>query len=102
MRSFGHSKPLKLALVGCGGMGRRHLHGLARLENAGINPFALVAVCDPFAAAADAAADLTEELFGAPAGRLFRLGIDGEASTTRRRRHRYNSGHPPHRRRRRA
>ena len=61
---YSRAKPLKLALVGCGGMGRRHLHGLAQLESAGINPFALVAVCDPFAEAADAAAQLAEELLG--------------------------------------
>ena len=58
-------KPLKLALVGCGGMGRRHLHGLAQLESAGINPFTLVAVCDPFEDAAQAGAQLAEELLGA-------------------------------------
>ena len=45
-------------------MGRRHLHGLAQLEDSGINPFELVAVCDPFADAADAAARLAEELLG--------------------------------------
>ena len=64
MQSFGQSKPLKLALVGCGGMGRRHLHGLARLEKAGVNPFALVAVCDPFEDAVNAAAELAEEVLG--------------------------------------
>ena len=64
MQSFSQSKPLKLAIVGCGGMGRRHIHGLAQLESAGINPFALVAVCDPLAAAADAAAHLAESLLG--------------------------------------
>ncbi len=58
------AKPLKLALVGCGGMGRRHLHGLSQLERAGINPFDLVAVCDPFAEAAQSAAQLAEELLG--------------------------------------
>lgn len=43
-------------------MGRRHLHGLAQLESAGLNPFDLVGVCDPFAEAANAAAHLAEEL----------------------------------------
>ncbi|MXY12967.1 MAG: hypothetical protein F4Y46_02890, partial [Chloroflexi bacterium] len=51
-----------MALVGCGGMGRRHLHGLAQLESAGLNPFDLVGVCDPFAEAANAAAHLAEKL----------------------------------------
>ena len=46
-------------------MGRRHLHGLSQLERAGVNPFDLVAVCDPFAEAAHSAAQLAEELLGA-------------------------------------
>lgn len=62
LERYSRAKPLKLALVGCGGMGRRHLHGLAQLENAGINPFELVGVCDPFGEAANAAAQLAEEL----------------------------------------
>ena len=62
---YRRAKPLKLALVGCGGMGRRHLHGLSQLERAGVNPFDLVAVCDPFAEAAHSAAQLAEELLGA-------------------------------------
>ncbi len=45
-------------------MGRRHLHGLAVLEQAGMNPFALAAVCDPFVEAGQAAADLAEEVLG--------------------------------------
>ena len=45
-------------------MGRRHLHGLAQLDRAGINPFSLVAVCDPFAEAGDAAAELALDLLG--------------------------------------
>ena len=45
-------------------MGRRHLHGLAQLQAAGINPFALVGVCDPFRDAAEAGAQLAEELLG--------------------------------------
>jgi predicted dehydrogenase len=64
LQSFGRAKPLRLAVVGCGGMGRRHLHGLARLEKAGINPFALTAVCDPRAEPAAAAAQLADELLG--------------------------------------
>lgn len=64
LERYPRDKPLKLGLVGCGGMGRRHLHGLAQLENAGINPFNLVGVCDPFAEAANAAAQLAEELLG--------------------------------------
>ena len=38
--------PLRLAIVGCGGMGRRHLAGLAELARAGWNSVVLMAVCD--------------------------------------------------------
>jgi predicted dehydrogenase len=39
-------EPVRLAIVGCGGMGRRHLAGLAELKRAGICSVNLVAVCD--------------------------------------------------------
>lgn len=35
-----------LGLVGCGGMGRRHVLGMKRLQSVGRLPFDLVAVCD--------------------------------------------------------
>lgn len=38
--------PLRLAIVGCGGMGRRHLAGLAELERCVGHRVQLVAVCD--------------------------------------------------------
>ena len=38
--------PLRLAIVGCGGMGRRHLAGLAELEKCVGHVVELVAVCD--------------------------------------------------------
>ena len=38
--------PIRLAIVGCGGMGRRHLHGLAELTRAGHANVRLVSVCD--------------------------------------------------------
>ena len=38
--------PVRLVIVGCGGMGRRHLAGLAELFRAGERPIDLVAVCD--------------------------------------------------------
>ena len=37
---------VKLALVGCGGMGRRHLAGLAELHRSDFSNVELVAVCD--------------------------------------------------------
>ena len=39
-------EPVRLAIVGCGGMGRRHLAGLAELAGAGHRTVDLVAVCD--------------------------------------------------------
>jgi len=41
------TEPLRLAIVGCGGMGHRHLYGLAELHRAGLSPFVLVGACDP-------------------------------------------------------
>jgi predicted dehydrogenase len=55
---------LALALVGCGGMGRRHIGGMKRLYNAGKMNFDLVAVCDPFAENANKAADQAAETLG--------------------------------------
>ncbi len=37
---------IRLAIVGCGVMGTRHLAGLAELARAGLSDFELVAVCD--------------------------------------------------------
>ena len=55
---------LTLALVGCGGMGCRHIRGLKRLQDIGANPFELAGVCDIFAANAERAADLAHDLLG--------------------------------------
>ena len=38
--------PVRLAIVGCGGMGRRHLAGLAELARCGERSVRLVAACD--------------------------------------------------------
>ncbi len=38
--------PIRLALIGCGGMGLRHLHGLIELKRCGFDTVDLVAVCD--------------------------------------------------------
>jgi predicted dehydrogenase len=40
------AEPVRLAIVGCGGMGRRHLAGLAELATADPRCIDLVAVCD--------------------------------------------------------
>lgn len=42
---------LSLALIGCGGMGRRHIGGMRQLKRVGKLPFELAAVCDLYAAA---------------------------------------------------
>ncbi len=55
---------LSTGLVGCGGMGRRHLRAYAALRAAGLERFEVVAVCDPRPEAAQEAADLAEELLG--------------------------------------
>ena len=55
---------IPLAIVGCGGMGHRHLYGLAELQNAGLSPFDLVGACDPVRANAESLADDAEERLG--------------------------------------
>ena len=55
---------LSIGLVGCGGMGHRHLRAYAALHRIGSERFALTAVCDPRREAAEQAAQLTEDLFG--------------------------------------
>src|SRR5258708_2843623 len=37
---------IPIALIGCGGMGRRHLRGMAHLANSSLANVDLVAVCD--------------------------------------------------------
>jgi predicted dehydrogenase len=53
-----------LALVGCGGMGRRHIKGMGRLRAVGKLNFELAAVCDVMPASADSAADMAADLLG--------------------------------------
>ena len=55
---------ISTGLVGCGGMGRRHLRAYAALRGVGLDRFEVVAVCDPRREAAQEAADLAEELLG--------------------------------------
>jgi predicted dehydrogenase len=55
---------LSIGLVGCGGMGRRHLYAYGALRRIGADQFALAAVCDPRRAVAEEVADLAEELLG--------------------------------------
>ena len=55
---------LPLAIVGCGGMGGRHLLGLKALEDTGISNITLSAVCDLRLENAKALADDAQELLG--------------------------------------
>ena len=55
---------IRLAIVGCGGMGHRHLRGLSALHAAGIPSMELVAACDPVEANAASLADHAEAAFG--------------------------------------
>ena len=56
--------PVRLAIVGCGGMGRRHLAGLAELSRTAHMNANLVAVCDPNRENAESLADEAHELLG--------------------------------------
>lgn len=55
---------LSIGLVGCGGMGRRHLRAYEALARIGANRFEVAAVCDPRPGAAEEAADIVTELLG--------------------------------------
>ncbi len=54
---------IRLAIVGCGGMGHRHLAGLAELHRAGLSDFELVGACDPVLENAESLAQQAEEHF---------------------------------------
>jgi predicted dehydrogenase len=56
--------PISIGLIGCGGMGRRHLRAYSTLADVSPGEFDLVAVCDPRPDAADQAADMAEQLLG--------------------------------------
>src|SRR5207237_9964047 len=55
---------LALGLVGCGGMGRRHVLGMARLKAVGRLSFDLAAVCDVLPESVRAAADVADKVLG--------------------------------------
>ena len=55
---------MRLAIAGCGVMGRRHVRGLGRLRDVGRQRFELVAAIDPVASSADALADIAADLLG--------------------------------------
>jgi len=53
-----------ICLVGCGGMGSRHVQGFARLQRSGMSNVRLVAVCDVRADNAERVASEAEALLG--------------------------------------
>ena len=55
---------IPLAIVGCGGMGGRHLLGLKELHDSGLNNVELAAVCDLRRDNAEYLADKAKELLG--------------------------------------
>ena len=54
----------KFALIGCGGMGHRHLFGYKELEDSGIGNVEVVAVCDSQKQNAEFAAKEVKRLLG--------------------------------------
>ncbi len=59
------SDTFRMGLVGTGGIARTHIRAMAELQQRGLGGFALTAVCDMNAQAAEEAAALAEELLGA-------------------------------------
>lgn len=55
---------VKLALIGCGGIARRHVLSMKELQERGRGDFVVTAVCDANEANALEKADMFEELFG--------------------------------------
>ncbi|MBL8594141.1 MAG: hypothetical protein JNK01_15760, partial [Devosia sp.] len=53
-----------VCLVGCGGMGSRHVQGFARLQRSGLSNVRLVAVCDVRQDNAERVAGEAEKLLG--------------------------------------
>ncbi|MBV7332341.1 Gfo/Idh/MocA family oxidoreductase [Chloroflexi bacterium TSY] len=79
---------IKLAIVGCGGMGHRHMYGLAELHRAGLSRFELVGACDPVQTNAESLADQAAEHFGTRPtvvsnyDELEKVGVDAVDITT--------------------
>ena len=55
---------LQLAQAGCGGMGLRHVYGLAELRRCGFDTFALAALCDRHRSSAEHVAHVAEAKLG--------------------------------------
>ncbi len=57
-------EPLRVALIGCGGMGRRHALAVAEMHALGCRPVEIVAVCDADEERRDAIASLIAKASG--------------------------------------
>ena len=78
---------IRLGLVGCGGMGTRHLYGLRELVQSPFSNVELCAVCDIRRENAELAALEAEKLMGRPSRGFHRLrGDDPHRAQPRRRR----------------
>src|SRR4028119_1839834 len=89
-------RPIRLGIVGCGGMGHRHLYGLAELARADSGEasggmsghFESVGVCDPVRANAESLADQAAEHFdhrpvvATDLDQLMALGVEAVDVTT--------------------
>lgn len=64
---------LAIGLIGCGGMGRRHIRGMQKLQAAGKMQFELAGVCDLLADNSALAANLAQELLGTTPQRFSTL-----------------------------
>ena len=56
--------PIRLALIGCGRISRRHVLAMKDLQERGRGDFVVSAVCDANGQAANERADMFEELLG--------------------------------------
>jgi len=65
---------VKMALVGCGGMGTRHLYGVRELVQSPFNNIELVALCDIRRENVELAATEAEELLGSKPATFTDLG----------------------------
>lgn len=84
---------IRLAIVGCGGMGHRHMYGLTELHHAGWQDLELVGACDPVRSNAESLADQAAKRFGTRPQvvenleQLAELGVDAVDITTTPRAH---------------
>ena len=70
---------VKMALIGCGGMGTRHLYGVRELVQSPFNNIELVALCDIRRENVELAASEVEELLGSKPATFTDLGAMAKA-----------------------